>query len=82
MAQQTKSTGSGQQTGASNLEFDIYSELHSLLKGNAALERYMQDARTEGDSEIESCFQAIHDQNKENVEKLRGLLAKKIAKAA
>lgn len=81
MAQQTKGT-TGHQTGASNLEFDIYSELHSLLKGNAALEQYLQDARSEGDQEAESCFKAIQQQNKENVDKLRGLLAKKIAKAA
>ena len=73
---------SGHHTGASNLEFDLYAEMHSLLKGNAALQRYIEDTRQEGDKEVESCFQTIYDQNKENVLKLRQLIAQRIAKAA
>jgi len=69
-------------TGASNLEFDFYSELHSLLKGNAALEQYIDDAKKVGDQEAERCFRELHDQNKENVMKLRDLLSRRLAKAA
>jgi hypothetical protein len=69
-------------TGASNLEYDLFSEVHSLLKGNAALERYIEDAREVGDREVETCFKAIHDQNKENVTKLRDMIARHIGKAA
>jgi hypothetical protein len=69
-------------TGASNLEYDLISEMHSLLKGNSALEQYIEDARSAGDKEAESCFQALHSQNKENVNKLRQLLAQRICKAA
>ena len=73
---------SGKQTGASNLEFDLFSEMHSLLKGNQALEQYIEDARREGDAEAESCFKTVQEQNKENVQKLRELIAKRLAKAA
>jgi rubrerythrin len=67
-----------QQTGANNLEYDLFSEIHSLLKGNAALEQYIQDAKGVGDTEVESCFQTLHDQNKQHVEKLRELIEKRI----
>jgi hypothetical protein len=64
------------QTGASNIEFDLVAEMHELLDGNAALERYMEDARQAGDREAESCFKKIRDQNRESVGTLRSLLAK------
>jgi len=68
--------------GASNLEYDLFSEVHCLLKGNAALERYIEDAREAGDHDVEGCFKVIQDQNKENVHKLRDMIAKHISKAA
>jgi len=67
-----------QQTGASNLEYDIVAEMHELLQGNSALEQYIRDARQAGDPDAERCFQQIHDQNKQNVTALRSLLAKHI----
>jgi DNA-binding ferritin-like protein (Dps family) len=70
-----------QQTGATNLEYDLFSEIHSLLKGNSALEQYIQDAKGIGDKEAESCFQTMHDQNKQYVEKLRKLIEKRIVSA-
>ena len=78
MASQQMQSGSGNQTqtGASNLEYDIVAEMHELLEGNAALEQYIQDARQAGDNEAERCFQQIHDQNRQNVQQLRSLLAK------
>jgi len=71
-----------QQTGTTNnVEYDLYSEIHSLLKGNAALEQYIQDAKKEGDKEVESCFESLHDQNKQHVEKLRKMIAKRLTKS-
>jgi rubrerythrin len=67
-----------QQTGATNIEYDLFSEIHSLLKGNSALEQYIQDAQSAGDKEVESCFQTLHDQNKQHVEELRKLIEKRI----
>jgi hypothetical protein len=69
-------------TGASNLEYDLISEMHSLLKGNSALEQYIEDARKAGDKEVESCFEALYSQNKENVAKLRPILVQRIGKSA
>ena len=71
-----KSEPTHTKTGASNLQFDLVSEMHCLLKGNAALEQYVEDARQAGERDVETCFQAIHDQNKQHVGKLRDLLAK------
>jgi len=62
-------------TGASNIEYDLFSEVHCLLKGNAALEKYIDDAHEAGERDVEICFKAIHDQNKENVTKLRDLIS-------
>jgi hypothetical protein len=70
-----------QQTGANNLEYDLFSEIHSLLKGNSALEQYIQDAKGVGDQEVEGCFQKIHDNNKQYVEKLRDLIEDRIVKS-
>ena len=67
-----------QPTGATNIEYDLFSEIHSLLKGNSALEKYIEDAKGAGDKEVESCFQSLHDQNKQHVEELRGLIEKRI----
>jgi hypothetical protein len=66
--------------GASNVEYDLFSEVHCLLKGNAALEKYMEDAREAGERDVESCFKGILDQNKENVAKLRELIGKHMVK--
>ena len=65
-------------TGASNLEYDLFSEVHCLLKGNAALEQYIEDAKAAGDRDVETCFKEIHDHNKEYVGKLRELIAKHV----
>ncbi len=82
MEKHQKSEQQHKKTGASNIEYDLFSEVHSLLKGNAALEQYIEDAREAGDREVEGCFKAIHDQNKENVTKLRELIGKHLSKAA
>jgi hypothetical protein len=63
-------------SGATNIEYDLYSEVHCLLKGNAALEQYIEDAREAGEREIEGVFKSLHDQNKEHVVKLRELITK------
>jgi rubrerythrin len=67
-----------EKTGATNVEYDLFSEMHSLLKGNAALEQYINDAKGAGDQEVESCFQTLHDQNKQHVDTLRRLIEKRI----
>jgi hypothetical protein len=74
MEKHQKSEEQHKKTGASNVEFDLFSEVHWLLKGNAALEQYIEDAREAGDRDVENIFKAIHDRNKENVHKLRGLI--------
>lgn len=76
--QNVQQQGKQHQTGASDLEYDLVAEMHEILEGNAALERYIEDARKVGDNEVERCFQHIHDQNRENVSELRGLLAKRL----
>lgn len=69
-------------TGANNIEYDLVAEMHSLLKGNAALEKYIEDAKQAGEPELESCFKQIHDQNKENVSAIRQLISRRFAQAA
>lgn len=66
-------------TGASNIEFNLVAEMHALLKGNAALEQYIEDARQAGETELESCFRQIHDQNKQNVSTLRRLIGQRFS---
>lgn len=69
-------------TGAANLEYDLVAEMHELLQGNAAIEQYIQDARGEGDTEAERCFEQIRDSNRNHVSAIRGLLSKRLVKAA
>jgi len=80
MEKQIKSEQQHKKAGSSNVEYDLFSEIHSLLKGNAALEKYTEDAREAGERDVETCFKTIHEQNKQNVEKLRELIGKHIAK--
>ena len=79
MEKHQKSEQQHKKTGASNVEYNLFSEVHCLLKGNAALERYMEDARDAGERDVESCFKAIHEQNKENVGKLRDLIVQHLS---
>ena len=81
MEKHQKSEQQHKKTGASNVEYDLFSEVHAQLKGNSALEQYIEDAREAGDREVESCFKAIHDQNKENVVKLRDLIVRHLKAA-
>ncbi len=74
MEKHPRSEEQHKKTGATNVEFDLFSEVHCLLKGNAALEQYIEDAREAGERDVEHVFKAIQDQNKENVNKLRGLI--------
>jgi hypothetical protein len=76
MEKHQKSGQEQKMTGTSNIEFDLFSEAHSLLKGNAALDQYIEDAREAGDRDVESCFKTIHEQNKESAAKVRDLIAK------
>ena len=82
MEKHAKSEQQHKKTGASNVEYDLFSEVHALLKGNSALERYIEDARDAGERDVETCFKAIHDQNKENVTKIRDLIGRHLSKAA
>ena len=81
MEKHQKSEQQHKKTGASNVEYNLFSEVHSLLKGNNALEQYIEDAREAGNRDVESCFKAIMEQNKENVVKLRELIAKHLKAA-
>lgn len=61
----------------SNIDYDLVAEMHELLEGSEALEKYVEDARSEGDSEVADCFQEICDQNRDNANRLRGLIARR-----
>jgi hypothetical protein len=69
-------------TGASNLEYDLVSEMHELLEGNAALEKYIEDAKGAGDNEAERCFTQIRDTNRQHVSSLRQILSRCLSQAA
>jgi hypothetical protein len=81
MEKHTKSEQQHKKTGASNVEYNLFSEVHCLLKGCSALEQYIEDAREAGDRDAESTFKAIMEQNKENVVKLRDLISKHLKAA-
>jgi len=76
MEKHQKSASEQKKMSTSNVEFDLFSEAHSLLKGNAALEQYIEDAREAGERDVETCFKTIHEQNRENVAKVRDLIGK------
>lgn len=82
MEKHVKSEQQHKKTGATNVEYDLFNEVACLLRGNAALESYIEDARETGERDVEACFKQIHDQNKEHVNKLRELIGQRIQKAA
>lgn len=67
-----------QQTGATNLEFDLISVLYHCLEGNQAITQYIRDAQNQNDQETLQCFQQIQQQNMQNVNQLRNILTKRV----
>ena len=71
---------SPQETGASNVEYDLISSLYHLLQGNENLTRYEQDAREKGDNESAQFFRELREQNRQILDRGRTLLAKRVGR--
>ena len=71
---------SERETGASNVEYNLISVLYHALQGNENLTKYEQDATQAGDHETAQLFRELREANKERVQRLRQLLAKRISR--
>jgi hypothetical protein len=66
-----------QATGVENVTYDLMTVMTNKLQGIAAIEQYMQDAQ--GDQEAMQCFQHIEQREREDIDKLRGLVAQRLS---
>ena len=66
-----------QATGVENVTYDLMTVLTNKLQGIAAIEQYKQDAH--GDQEAMQCFQQIEQREREDIDKLRGLVAQRLS---
>ncbi len=57
--------------GVSNLEYDLVATMSSLLQGEEALQKYLQDAQQAGDQECAGLFQTLMDNNRNTVQQVR-----------
>lgn len=65
-------------TGVQNKEYDLISALYHTLEGAATYETYANDAQEAGDRELVEFFQNIKEQNTQNAQRAKELLAKRM----
>lgn len=63
-------------TGIDNVTYDVMSILTNKLEGVAALQQYKKDAQ--GDQEVMQCFEEIEERERKDIDKLRGIVAKRL----
>jgi cell fate (sporulation/competence/biofilm development) regulator YmcA (YheA/YmcA/DUF963 family) len=63
-------------TGVSNPAYDAMTVLTNKLQSIAVIEQYKQDAQD--DQELLQCFEQIQEREREDVDKLRGLVAQRL----
>lgn len=68
---------SGGATGVKNVTYDVMTVLTNKLQGIAAIEQYKQDAQ--GDQEVLQCFEQIQQREREDVDKLKELVASRLS---
>lgn len=64
-------------TGVGNVTYDVMTVLTNKLQGVAAIEEYKQDAK--GDQEVMQCFEQIEQREREDIDKLREIVAKRLS---
>jgi hypothetical protein len=65
-------------TGVSNLTYDVMTVLTNKLQGIAAIEVYKLDAQQEGDREVQALLEEIQQGDREDVERLRAMVAQRL----
>lgn len=66
-------------TGVSNVTYDLTALFHNKLEGMAALQTYQTDADEAGDTEVAAVLQQLEQTARADVEKIRGLLARRLS---
>lgn len=70
-----------QQTPISNEQFDLVSALYHLMDGAQTYGTYIRDAEQANDQEVAQCFRDMKQQSEQDIEKLRGLVVKRIGRS-
>lgn len=65
------------QTGVENVTYDLMTVLTNKLQGIATIEQYKQDAQ--GDQDALQCFEQIQQREREDVDRLRNLVAQRLS---
>lgn len=68
-----------QQTGVSNVNYDIVSALYHTLQSAETCSKYIQDAEQEGDREVAEFFQEMQNQSRQLAERAQSLLARRVS---
>lgn len=64
-------------TGVKNVTYNAMTVLTNKLQGIAAMEQYKKDAQ--GDQEVLECFEQIQERDREDVDRLRDLVANRLS---
>lgn len=64
-------------TGVENVTYDVMTVLTNKLQGLAAIEQYRKDAQ--GDQEVMQCFDEIEKHERQDIDKLRGIVASRLS---
>ncbi|BAU63467.1 hypothetical protein STA3757_08310 [Stanieria sp. NIES-3757] len=67
-------------TGTANEEYNLISVLYHALQSASVCDTYMQDAEQAGDRELTEFFQQLKEQNREQAERAKQLMAQRIGR--
>lgn len=67
-----------QETGISDVTYDVMNLLTNKLEGISAIDVYLEDAEDANDQEVTSFLNQLRQQDTQSVHKLRGMLSKRL----
>lgn len=66
-------------TGTTNEQYDLISVIYHSLQSAAVWDMYIQDADNSGDRELTDFFQQVKEQNCQQAERAKQLMAQRIS---
>ena len=70
--------GSGQSTGARDVEYNLISIAYHALQGAETMDQYVSDAERSGDQELAKFFRDTQQQNRQLAQRARELLRRQV----
>lgn len=67
-----------QETGISDVTYDVMNLLTNKLEAVSAIEVYLEDAEDAGDQEVQQLLQQLRQQDTQTIKQLKSMLVKRL----